>query len=78
LNHGKIASLLLSAEAVGAVFFVVFLLAYCLGLPSTDNLIGDPSFRVLLQVFGGLFLVLVGLTAAPVILAKKEKLPKAQ
>jgi hypothetical protein len=71
LNNGKIASLLLSTEAVGTVFFVVLLLAYCLGLPSTDNLIGDPSFRVLLQVFGGLFLVLVGLTAASIVLTKK-------
>jgi hypothetical protein len=69
--------LLLSAEAVGAAFFVSFLMAYYLGLPSTDNLIGDPTFRVLLQVFGGLFLFLIGLAAAWIALAKREKSSKS-
>jgi hypothetical protein len=76
LNNGKTVSVLLSAQVVGAAFFVVFLLAYCLGLPSTDNLIGDPTFRLLLQVFGGLFLILVALTAGFLVLAGDEGSPK--
>ncbi len=56
LKNEKIASVVLSVQALGVVFYIVFFLAYGLGLPSIDNLVGDPTFRLLMQVFGGLFL----------------------
>jgi hypothetical protein len=44
---------------MGLVFFVVFLAAYYLELPSNGSLIGDPTFRAALSIFGGLFLILI-------------------
>jgi hypothetical protein len=59
LNKKTSSSILLSAQVVGIVFYILVFLAYCLGLPSTDNLIGQPTFRLLLQLSGGFFLILI-------------------
>jgi hypothetical protein len=73
LNHEKTTSLLFSVEAVGAAFFVVFLMAYYLGLPSTDNLVGDPTFRLLMQILGGLFLAMVASSLLAFIVIGRKK-----
>jgi hypothetical protein len=46
-------------QAVGALFFAVFLASYALALPSNQVLHGEPIFRSSLSIFGGLFLTLV-------------------
>jgi hypothetical protein len=73
LNNGKVVLVLLSAQAIGIVFYVVFLLAYCLALPSTDNLIGDSTIRLILQVSGGLFLFLVVSSLVALVAAGKRE-----
>jgi predicted Abi (CAAX) family protease len=45
-------------ECVGAIFYSVVAAAYFLPFPSTQILIGEPIFKTLLALFGGLFLVL--------------------
>jgi hypothetical protein len=72
LNERKVFSLLLLSQTAGIAFYVAVFLTYSLGLPSTDNLIGDPTFRLLLQGFGGLFLILVGSAFAATALAGKK------
>ena len=44
-------------QLIGAIFYCVLLAAYFLPFPSTQVLIGEPIFKLLLSVFGGLFLV---------------------
>jgi len=44
-------------QLIGAIFYCVLLAAYFLSFPSTQVLIGEPIFKSLLSVFGGLFLV---------------------
>lgn len=51
-------TLWLLVECVGAIFYCVVAAAYFLPFPSTQILIGEPIFKTLLAVFGGLFLVL--------------------
>ncbi len=44
-------------QLIGAIFYCVLLAAYVLPFPSMQVLIGEPIFKLLLSVFGGLFLV---------------------
>jgi hypothetical protein len=44
-------------QVIGATFYAILLAAYVLPFPSMQVLIGEPLFRSLLSVFGGLFLV---------------------
>jgi len=76
MDHTRFAFLIFLAQVVGSAFYIVFFLSYLLGLPSTDNLIGDPKFRLLLQVFGGLFLILIGATFVAILLAMQGKREK--
>ena len=57
MKNEQIAAIIFSAQVVGIVFYGIFLSAYYLPLPTTENLIGDPTFRLSLQIFGGLFLI---------------------
>ena len=51
-------AMFLLVQFVGAVFYCVLSAAYFLPFPSTQVLIGEPIFRLLLTGFGGLYLVL--------------------
>ena len=55
--NGRSVTLLFLIQVVGAIFYVILLAAYALPFPSTRVLIGDPTFKLLLTVFGGLLLV---------------------
>jgi len=44
-------------QLIGAIFYCVLLAAYVLPFPSMQVLIVEPIFKLLLSVFGGLFLV---------------------
>jgi hypothetical protein len=56
MNSQSVTFLFL-VQLVGAIFYCVLLAAYALPFPSTQVLIGDPTFKLLLTVFGGLFLL---------------------
>lgn len=66
-------SLLYLVQGIGAVFVAVFSAAYLFALPSTRVLHGEPIFKVMLSLFGGLFLVLIVLSAVLSRLIKPEK-----
>jgi hypothetical protein len=55
------------------VFYGIFLAAYYLELPSNASLIGDPTFRTSLSIFGGLFLILIiGSLVASVVIKQED------
>jgi hypothetical protein len=66
---------LLSLEGVGFVFVVIFLAAYLGGLPTTNVLQDQPAFRIPLQAFGFVLLVLI---LATVVLAAYSTSGKKQ
>jgi hypothetical protein len=59
-------------QAVGAIFFAVFLTSYALALPSNKVLHGEPIFRTSLSIFGGLFLILVAVAVVISIVVKPK------
>jgi len=59
-------------QAIGAVFFAVFLASYALALPSNLVLHGEPIFRIPLSIFGGLFLALTAVAALLSFIVKPE------
>ena len=62
------------AQGIGAVFYVIFLAAFYIPLPSNETLIGDPAFRTPLSIFGGIFLVaiMVSIVASYTISKRKS------
>jgi hypothetical protein len=60
------------AQGIGAVFYVIFLAAFYIPLPSNDTLIGDPAFRTPMSIFGGIFLFLILITIATAYLRKQK------
>ncbi len=69
----SLESYIFLTQGVGLAFFVIFVAAYFGGLPSSGNLIGDPTFRTALSIFGGLFLLLmVGVFLAAVLVNRKK------
>jgi len=72
LTDKKLTSLLYSIEAVGAVFVVLFLVAYLGGIPTTNVLQDQPAFRIPLQVFGAVLLILVLATVVLSFLKRKK------
>jgi len=59
-------------QAIGAVFFAVFLASYALALPSNLVLHGEPIFRIPLSIFGGLFLALTAVVIVLSFITKPE------
>lgn len=55
--NSKSVMLLFFVQVIGAIFYAILLAAYVLPFPSMEVLIGEPLFRSLLSVFGGLFLL---------------------
>lgn len=53
----RLVMFLFFVQVIGAIFYCVLSAAYFLPFPSTQVLIGEPIFKLLLSVFGGLFLV---------------------
>jgi hypothetical protein len=59
-------------QAIGAIFFAVFLASYALALPSNLVLHGEPIFRIPLSIFGGLFLALTAIAILVSFVVKPE------
>ena len=66
MKRNQLARYAFLTQAIGAVFFAVFLASYALALPSNLVLHGEPVFRTSLSIFGGLF---VALTAVALLLS---------
>jgi cytochrome c biogenesis protein CcdA len=75
LNDKQISKLLLAFEGIGAIFLGVFLLAYLMGVPSYVVYHSEPTFRMILSVFGGLLIILI-LIAFIASTLKKKKISK--
>ena len=72
-NQKLTARLLFSLEGVGAVFVFIFLAAYLGGLPTNNVLQDQPAFRIPLQIFGAVLLVLILVTVVVAAVSKKTK-----
>ncbi|KON31644.1 hypothetical protein AC478_02535 [miscellaneous Crenarchaeota group-1 archaeon SG8-32-3] len=60
------------AQGIGVVFYVIFLAAFYIPLPSNDTLIGDLAFRTPLSILGGIFLILILISLAAAYFRKQE------
>lgn len=72
MNDKQVNTFLFSVVGVGAVFTSFFLTVYWLGIRTRIVYHSDPVFRLVLQVFGGLFLILI-LVGAVLYLTKLRK-----
>lgn len=72
-NQKLIKTVLFSVEAVGAVFVAIFLAAYLGGLPTNNVLQDEPAFRIPLQIFGAVLLVLILVTVVVAVVSNKSK-----
>lgn len=61
------------AQGIGVVFYVIFLAAFYIPMPSNDTLIGDPTFRTHLSIFGGIFIILTIISLAAAYMRKHEE-----
>jgi len=59
LSGKKLNFFLYTIEGVGGVFVIIFLAAYLGGIPTTNVLQNQPAFRIPLQVFGAVLLILI-------------------
>ena len=62
-----------AVQATGAIYVGTFLAAYLFALPSNNILHGEPIYRSVLAIFGGLFLIFI---LVEILLAYSTK-PKA-
>jgi len=60
-------------QLIGAIFYCILSAAYFLPFPSTQVLIGEPIFKSLLSVFGGLFLVFTLVSIVVFKISKKHE-----
>jgi uncharacterized membrane protein len=74
LNKKQLQTFLFATQGVGAIFVVIFLVAYFGGLPSTETLNSEPSFIFAQTVVGLLFIVflIVAFILALVTKSKNE------
>jgi hypothetical protein len=72
LKNRQSNRLVFLVQGVGAVFVCFFLGAYFFSLPSDGVLHSEPFFRIPLQIFSGVFLVLI-LVVAIFSLLRKSK-----
>ena len=70
LSDKKINKFLFAIQGLGAVFVGIFLAAYLGGLPSTDVLHSEPTFRIPLFIFGAVLVFLLLLAFIPIVLSE--------
>lgn len=69
----RLVMFLFFVQVIGAIFYCVLSAAYFLPFPSTQVLIGEPIFKLLLSVFGGLFLVFTLISIVVFKISKKHE-----
>jgi hypothetical protein len=70
LSDKKINKFLFAIQGLGAVFVGIFLAAYLGGLPSTDVLHSEPTFRIPLFIFGAVLVFLLLSAFIPIVLSE--------
>ncbi len=71
MKNPKIATLVFLTQAVGVVFFIIFLAAFYAPMPSNDTLIGDPNFRTPMSIFGAIYFALTVIAIVAAYVGKK-------
>lgn len=59
MNYGRISKFLFVFEGIGVVFLGLFLIAYLAGLPTDIVYHSETSLRLLLSIFGVVFVLFV-------------------
>jgi len=59
LKSKQLTLFLFFVQGIGVIFSSVFSAAYFFALPSINVLSEEPVFKLLLSIFGGLFVILV-------------------
>ena len=59
LNNNQKSKFLYVFDGIGAIFIGAFLLAYLSGLPTDLVYHSEPILRMVLSLFGGLFIILI-------------------
>jgi hypothetical protein len=59
LNYDQISKFLFVFEGIGTIFAGAFLVAYLSGLPTDVVYHSDPTLRLVLSIFGGIFILLI-------------------
>jgi hypothetical protein len=65
-------ALVFLTQTVGVVFFLIFLAAFYVPMPSNETLIGDPSYRNPLSIFGAIFLALTVIVVVVAYVGKRK------
>jgi hypothetical protein len=73
MKKQQINMFLYLVQGIGAVFVAVFSAAYLFALPSMGVLHEEPIFKLLLSMFGGLFLILITASVVLAFIVKTEK-----
>jgi hypothetical protein len=73
LKRKQINLFLFLVQGIGLIFFCVLSAAYILPIPSTSVLIGEPVFKPLLSIFGGLFFFFTVLALALSFIVKPNE-----
>jgi len=64
---------ILTVQAIGTVFFIIFSAAYILAIPSINVLSGEPIFKIPMTIFSTLFVVLILISLVIGAVYKKTK-----
>ena len=72
MKNKQLKLLIFLTQGIGIIFYIIFLSAFYVPLPSNQTLIGDSVFRSSLSIFGGIFLILIIVSLASSILVKQE------
>ena len=67
-----LTSLAALTQAIGIVFFGIFLAAFYLPMPTGDTLIGDPNFRTPMSIFGIIFIALIIISLVALYVVKRK------
>jgi hypothetical protein len=73
MKGDQIKLLVFLAQGIGVLFYAIFLAAFYLPMPSNDTLIGDPTFRTPLSIFGGIFIILILTSLIAAYIRNQEK-----
>ena len=68
----QLEMLVFLTQGIGVIFYVIFLAAFYIPLPSNDTLIGDSVVSSSLSIFGGIFLILIIVSLGASRLVKQE------
>jgi hypothetical protein len=73
MKNQQITSLVFLAQGIGVIFFVIFLAAFYVPMPSNDTLIGDPNFRTPMSIFGIIFIALTFIALSVSYVMKRKE-----